>query len=374
MTYQFKINNYQRFFIIFSLSCLLLLNPKLTFAKNNQQYTVNNIIASAQGKSPNQARSNAIASGQRNAFLILLERLKINKTIADDITNETIADMVFSQQILDEKISNNQYSATLNLKFSKNFVAHHLGKNFISLNNQPILQQPDYYLIIPIKLIKNQKLLWERNNDWKQAIKNALKNNPTPLLKIPTGDIDDIITISTEDIKNFNFSYFKPILNKYQANIIILAYFDFDSLENKVDITLKNIQQHRTTHTELNFINVKHLSPQSLVDEVANKTIGYITQSNHQLLTRSTISGAYSSHQIDVLISDLDDWLKVKNKLQDSNIISQLTINSISQDVVDINISYNNSAGNIIDFFAQDNFFLQQKNEGGYFLSLTKLQ
>ena len=42
------------------------------------------------------------------------------------------------------------------------------------------------------------------------------------------------------------------------------------------------------------------------------------------------------------------------------------------EETSEINVTYNNNNGDIINFFAKYNLFLQKKPEGGYFLSLTK--
>ncbi len=340
-------------------------NPVLA---QDLDYAVNDILANGSGKSPTQARTNAIASGQRNAFLILLNRLAINENISSTLEDEAIADMVASQQIINEKISGNNYSATLNLTFSESFVKYHLG-NKVSPDNKEVASQniSSSYLAIPVKLIDGQPTIWEQNNDWKMAWENILKNNNSSYLKLPKGDIDDITIISPSTINGNNFTDFEPLLAKYKADGIILAYFDFDSIENKVNITLKNIQRFSSTQTKLAFVNVNQLPAENLVNKVAEKTINYIALVNNQKSASS--EQGIVSYSVDVLIGGLDDWLKVKNKLENSNLVSQLQVNSISKNLVKINISYNSANGNIINFFAKNNLSLQIKGEHSYVLS-----
>ena len=107
-----------------------------------------------------------------------------------------------------------------------------------------------------------------------------------------------------------------------------------------------------------------------LINKVAVKTLDYLVGDKNN--TSSVASNGTASINIDVLISDLGDWITVKNKLENSNIASGLKVSSISKDLVKINVTYNNNNGDIINFFAKYNLFLQRKTEGGYFLSLTK--
>ncbi len=363
-----------KFFILgFFVVLLLSLNYNLAFAQNTT-YAVNDVIANGSGISPSQARINAIAFAQRNAFLILLERLGIDENIASTLDDTAIADMVASQQIINEKISDTNYSATLNLTFSESFVKYYLGEKLPPSDKPKEAITPNItgsYLVIPVKLIKDQSLIWEENNDWKTAWENILENNKITYLNLPKGDIDDITIISSPTIGDANFTDFEPLLTKYRVDSLMLAYFNFDSIENKVNITLHNVQKFSSTQIKLAFVNVDQLPNEDLVNKVAEKTINYIALVNdknqQKLPQQSTVT-----YQIDVLINGLNDWLKVKNKLENSNLVSQFRVNTISRDLVKISVSYNNGNGDIINFFAKNRLFLQKRSANEYFLSLTK--
>jgi uncharacterized SAM-binding protein YcdF (DUF218 family) len=335
------------------------------------QYVVNNIIANANGKTSSQARFDAINSGQRNAFIILLGRLGVNEKIGNNFDNTKIADMVLSQQIVNEKISKNGYSATLNLKFSESFVKYYLDKNITSIEGQ------SSFLVVPIKLTSSKPLIWEDNNDWKVSIDNVINNlakdNTSYFLKTAQGDIADITIIAPHNVNNIAFADTESILNRYGVGGLMLIYFDFDSLENKVNITMQIVKRFTTNSTKLEFINVNQLNQEDLLNKVAKKTIDYAIINNIQQRAKSkTMMQGASLHKIDVLVSNLGDWLKIKNQLENSNIVSQFKVESISSNVIKINASYNNKNGDIIDFFAKNNLFLQKKDSERYILSLTK--
>jgi hypothetical protein len=356
------------------LTLLLIINCNLANAESSEQYAVNDVVANASGKSPSQARINAIAAAQRNAFLILLNRLGMDEDIAANFKDETIADMVSSQQILNEKIAGNNYSATLNLTFSESFVKHYLAPN---LKAEDVKDKDDNkaktYLILPVKVVKNQMLIWETDNDWKTAIDNNLQAKAISSVKMIKGDVGDIAAFNSDSILSGNFTDFEPILNKYKVDALMVAYYDYDSLENKVNITLKNIQRFQTNQIRLDFVNVNQLPISDLVNKVADKTTAYIAGTIEAKANPSKPSPTISSYQIDVLVANLDNWLTVKNKLENSNLVSQFKVESISRDLVKINVAYNNINGDIVTFFAKSNLFLQKKSEGGYILSLSPM-
>lgn len=352
--------------ILVLLFNVLLFNSKIALAEVQSQYAVSDVAVNASGKTPSQARINAVAAGQRNAFVILLNRLGIDESVAASLQDDLIADMVASQQIIDEKISGNNYSATLNLTFSESFVKHYLGNKIGSSE----VAKPNSYLVVPIKVVKNQSIIWEENNDWKLAWENITQNGKTPSIKFLKGDVEDISIFNFGTIINNSFSSFEPAFNKYKVDTLVFAYFEFDAIENKVNINLQIIRKSQTNQIRLDFVNVNQLSMPDLINKVAVKTLDYLVGDKNN--TSSVASNGTASINIDVLISDLGDWITVKNKLENSNIASGLKVSSISKDLVKINVTYNNNNGDIINFFAKYNLFLQRKTEGGYFLSLTK--
>jgi len=349
------------------LITILLLNSNFARAEIQSQYFVGDVLINASGKSPSQARINAIASGQRNAFIILLNRLGIDENLANGFKDDIISDMVASQQIMDEKIAGNNYSATLNLNFSDSFVKHHLGGHLGGKIESAQEKKPNSYLVIPIKIIQNETLIWGENNDWKLTWENIIKNNQTLPIKLPKGDIEDIGIFNNNAVNEDKFLNFESSLNKYKVEALVLAYFEFDAIENKVNIHLKTIRKFQNNQVHLDFINVNQLEMPDLINKVANKTLDYL------IADKTSAEPNEINLSIDVLISNLGDWVEIKNKLENSNIVSGLKVSSISKSSVKINVTYNKNNGNIINFFAKHNLLLQKRKEGEYSLS-TKLQ
>ena len=335
--------------------------------KGDNPYLVKNVFITADGKSPTKARNNAVVEARREAFSILLNRLSIYDGFDDNVSEEEIADMVHSQQIINERIAGNNYSAIFNISFSKSFVNSVLNSK--SITKDTIIEES--YLVFPVKVLGNKLLLWESVNDWRIAWENVVNDNSNPEVKLPTGDIDDISMINAEVIKNANFGYFEDILKKYEADVAIIAYFNFDKIDNKINITLRKVRKFRQKKIKLGFINIDHLSPVKLLSRVTRRTIKHIVnvkkvvlaQDKNKLDPESLIS-------IDILISDLQDWIMIKQRLENMSFIAEMNIRSISKGLVRIVVKYNENDGDIIDLFSNHNLILGKKEEKQYFLFL----
>lgn len=357
------------YLLCFGLFCLSLQAGSAFAQSDSDAYIVNDVNIIASGATPNQARINAVANAQKNALIILLGRLNLDPNIANSFDASTISDMVSSQQITNEKIAGNSYSAALNITFSESFVKHYLGDKSLVKNDN----KPSKLLVLPIKIIKNQKLIWEETNDWKIAWEADLNKNTASgsIIELPKGDVDDISAtnsvVSGDDNIMVNFSDFESMLNKYKADSLVLAYFQFDDIENKVDIYLKIIKKFQSKQVHLSFVNVNQLTPQDLVSKVADKTIEYLN--NYTRPKAITNNNSTSAIEINALINNLGDWMTIKNRLENTNLVEKMKINSISKDLVSISIVYNNRNGDIIDFFGKNNLYLQKKNDGQYILT-----
>ncbi|MFT7098539.1 MAG: hypothetical protein ACJAS6_000399 [Rickettsiales bacterium] len=348
---------------IFLLLFLMLVVGKNSLAQDQDKYVVSDIVISSEGKSPNQSRTKAIADGQRSAFIVLLSRLGFDADVSDNFQNEEIADMVASQQIFDEKIAGNKYSATLNLNFSRRFVQHHLDRK------DEIEKSIDEnsYLIIPIKASDEKMLIWEEENDWMLSWKRFMENNEYPQIKLTKGDFEDVGNFNIENIKNNDFSNFGTSFYKYGSGSIVLVYFDFDSIENKVNIDLHIIDKLQNNQVRLEFINVNQLPMQELAQKVVKKTADYIIKDDGKV---GFSKFSPENTDIDILVSDLKEWIIIKNKIERSHLVSNLQIKSISRDLIKINADYGVDKDDIIASFEKEDLFLTSKLEGGYFLSL----
>lgn len=356
------------FIWVYFFAFFLQLNSSVAQNLADNPFLIRDIEISASGKNPTEARNNANLLAQRTAFLAMLSRLSMDESAANVFSNEEISDMVSTKQILGEKISNNNYSASYNIGFSEEFVKHHLADRDFTRD----LAKIKTYLVLPVKIEEGRQFLWQEN-DWNLAWKNEINlkhyaNNKDILLKLPIGDVYDLANISANMVESGNFSDFRPIADKYKVDAIIIAYFIFDSLENKVNIKLKTLKKFEITKARLSFVNIGHLSAKELVETVASKTIYYIggsTSTSRQAQSNS------SNLDIDIFISNLEDWLKVKNKLENNHIIKDIKIHSISKDVIKISGVYENKNGNIIDFFLRHNLPLMKINKNKYTMSFS---
>lgn len=359
-----------------NLLIFLIVFTSLANKANAQQvnnYMVEGIAAKASARSSGDAKILATASARKDAFIILLSRLTLNPSIANTISNDDLFDMVNSEQITEERISGSSYSAIFNIAFSESAVKRVLRDKNIKKTDDVV----ENYLLIPVKILKpksldgnspNELLLWEAENNWKIAIEKEIKNSSIANFIVPESDLSNIASLNKDTIEQVSFNDLEPILAKYKSSEGLVMFFSYDDIENKVTILVQNVKKLQKKLFKLNFVNVERLNYDQLTSKVAQKTIEYLLS----LKSGNKSKSETNFIKIEIPISKLGEWMMIKNKIENSNLINQLNIESISKDYVRISVNYTENQADIIEAFAQKNIFLEKKAENLFSLSLTR--
>lgn len=346
-----------RFFFLL-LVCFSLTSFS-SYAADSDTYFIQGVPVNTTGKSPAASKATAHAMARRDAFLILLTRLEMKVNVADSVTDDELSDMVRSEQIENEKMAGSNYSATFNIMFAKDFVEHILAqKNSTAVQVKPV---EDSYLLIPVKMKKFQPILWGEDNDWKKAIAKTLNKKSLNKFIIPDSDLGNIATLNDKNVISPDYFSLEPILTRYKASAAYVLIFSYDEIENKVLIEVVRVSKLQKKQVKLSFLNVDLLNYELLMDKVAGKSIDYL------LTEKNQISPSANSEltRIKILVNNFGKWLMIKNKIESSNLVTRLNIESISRDFVVITVSYTGT-GTIQEGFARQGIQLVQQADNSF--------
>jgi hypothetical protein len=347
-----------RFFLLLFVAAIGLTS---TASAQESVYLVENVIVDFKGKSPTEARAAGVAGARREAFAILAARLNLDATITANVNDDGIADMVKSEQINDEKLAGNRYSAVLTIEFAADFVEHFLKQQN---TKETATAKVEGILIIPGKIEGNRLILWEEDNGWKKALENAASYANKNFV-IPESDSENVSTITSANIAQLNANSLGTMMDRYSSKIAFIAIFSYDAIENKAIIDVDEIRDGQKTKSKLNFINVNNLSSDDLMFKVAQKTIDHFSK-----LQNTSYSKVSNLVNIEIISDRLSNWIAIKNKIEDSNLVNQLNIESISQDRIKISLNYIRPEINIIEAFDKMGIPLRQTGRNSYLIFL----
>jgi len=345
------------FFLTFSSFCWAE-----NIFSNLNPYEISNIAINIEGESPSDAKDKAFIDARKEAFGVLLNNLDIQNVLIDNIEDTEISNLVKSQQVGNESISGNNYSALFKIIFAKKFVEQFLTEK--NLNGQQ-LSEIESYLILPIMVEENRKYLWENNNFWRQAIsknldlKEITKDSPYRII-LPNSDIENRSSFHAEDIRLMNYDSFKPILHKYNSKGLYNVFFSSNAEEILVDVYY--VRKLQTKHVKLSFVNSEGLSKAEILDMVASKTIDYLFSDEGNKM-RKEISDLV---RIKVSAYDLEEWLKIKQRISQSGLVSQIIIESVSRDEISILVNYLTPKVDIVSAFRATGINLKLESQNLY--------
>ena len=337
-------------------------------AADGNPYLIENMAVSINGKSPSAARNTATATARRDAFLILLNRLNLATNVADNVTDEEISDMVRSEIIDNERFAGNNYSATFNITFAKDFVDHILAQKNAPRESQKVEEVKENYVILPVKLVQKKALLWEESNDWKKAVESSIDNKKRANFFSPVADVENLSSLSQENLAKVNYAELEPMLARYKANAAYLLFFSLDETAKKISVEISYLRKMQKKQMKLSFVNIEGMSREAMMLKVADKTMDYIANAQ----SNKTADLSFTQLRLQIPISSLGNYLLIKGKIENSNLVNSLNIESISRDYVYMSVGYVNSGLEPSEAFAKFGLFLTKKGDDFYQVNLNQ--
>ncbi len=352
------------------LTAALFIGVASFAADAENPYVVEDVAVSVSGKSPTDGRNQAVKSGRRDAFAILATRLDLDLKALRKISDDDISDMVRSEQINDEKIAGNNYSATMSVTFAKDFVDHILAqKNLLKEDAKEAegVENKGAALIVPVTILPRKILIWEGSNSWRSAIGKAVDGDDA--FKIPAGDSENVMTLNPENINHISAQDLEPFLSKYKTDVVYFVFFSRDNVANKASVKIRPLGKTEVLQTKLNFTNAEGLDEQELLIKVAGKTIDYLKSIKNDELKKTE-----QNFSLEIPVSRLGDWLMIKNKIETSGFVNRLSIDAISCDYVKASIVVSSTNTNAAELFSKIGFYLTQKSSDVYLLTTNPVQ
>jgi len=328
----------------------------------NPLFIVSDVEVYARAETAQKAKEKALKQGQLKAFNILLQRLSQDPSSPTlSITNPSeIAQFILSYSLEgDEKIGKGIYRAHVTFHFDEERLGGMLDSSGIEYIHHP----SNPVLLIPIHQKGENIYLWEDGeNKWYEAWKS--KNNIGGLSDIilPMGDIDDVQQLKIQDIYSQNTQRLKKIAQRYEASGILIAYYEEsqDSLQPSQNIRLVYVTE------EGKLFNIPTVLPPSSLPQTPYmiQAISKILQSLESFQKQLTHSKSRSIQSLvfTSYLSGLQEWLKIRQALDQLSPVRKIKILSLSRTKVKISLSYIGSVNYLKQNFQRHG--LNLKSEG----------
>jgi len=327
-------------------------------------YRVTDVPVDITSDSSAHARDQAIAEAQRSALEQLITRLNADSSLAAKLDDDGVSALVQNFEVQNEHTSSVRYIGTFTVQFRPNSIRDWLGKSgssYTETRSKPII-------VLPILISNGHPLLWEEHTRWWAAWENASNTNLVPII-LPTGGLDDIAVVSTEEAVDGNPRAIKALVDKYQAGGAIIADLegDLDNPGSNFKLIVTRYDAEGTAASPLNF-TLPPASDKSAIDNALSAAVKQ-ARSSLESAWRETVAASTKAPPmrlpVVVPIDTLDEWTRIKRKLGNVKAIERTDVITLARGTTNIEIEFRGGVEQLQDDLAQQNLTLTQDGTGG---------
>ncbi len=317
--------------------------------KNNQDY-----------------RKKALESSYEIAFrrylnwITLENKADIEKIVADLVPK----DYVLGYSIESEKFKKEKYSALISINFEK----EKIEKLLISKNIKFYNKKGPKTLIIPLLNFDKRMVLWDDPNPWFEAwIRRPLDSNLTNFI-LPSGEVEDLITLNAEDANNLKYYKIKKLATRYEAVDALVLKIDLVLENNEYNYYLKaydGLSQEEISISELNYIQTKNINAglYNLSNEFANFYDDMWVKKNLAKIE------AQSNKLLELRYDKFGQWLKIKEYLTNNDKVISFSILNLSNKKATINVNLI-SESLFLDDLSKNSYNVNKKSDNLLILNI----
>ena len=221
-------------------------------------------------------------------------------------------------------------------------------------------------MIIPIINFEKRLILWDDPNPWFDVwLRRPLDSNLN-LFSLPTGEADDLITLSAQDAINLKYFKIKKLANKYEAEQANVLLVNVESQNEKLNLSIEaydGFSQEVLFSSDIENVEANNF------DYYLNVLADTFADYYDDLWVKKNLDNINSETKVLAKISynRYNEWIKIKNFLINNEKILKHNILIISNKnaTVELNILS-------IDDFVEDlvkNKFKIVKKENKLFIS-----
>jgi hypothetical protein len=308
---------------------------QISWAKNNI-YFIKDLKIISRDASPALAQKKALRTARRSALKKILKSLNIDPNFNDIISPEEVDQMTYSEQVKNEKISGNKYSAYFTFRFSQNLIENLLTEKNILRG----VKKREKYLILPLAIDNRKRMNFlSKKNNWKKSWEDLLiesqsniylfnKNNP---------DLENIKKFLPHEFISLEQDIINRLINNNGEYIPMVAVYKYDKSQNKIKIKLRIARKYEDKILNFTLINTKFLSKKKFREEAVKKILHYIEKNRFKSKEITQINIDIKLHS-----KSIEEIKQTQKILENTPEINSVSISSVSKKYSVFKISYNN--------------------------------
>jgi hypothetical protein len=325
-------------------------------------FTVAGVPVDVTARSAAQARTQALAEGQRRALQTLLQRMtsSVDHERLPQVGDPAIGNLVQGLEIAAERTSSTRYIARLTVRFKPDGVRNLLRNARIAYSetvSKPIV-------VIPVFEDANGRRLWGDENPWRTAWMARERQTGLVRLILPLGDFEDIAAIGADAALAGNEAALLALTKRYGLNDTLVAHARLEpgAIESEYSIAVQ-MQRRGTAGVS---IYSESFPGTSLLDDF-NKRLDQIVEKMlvwlEQDWKRGTEQRLESAAALDVRVplGGLGDWIALRQKLEAMGEVRRLEVLALARGEARVTLHYFGDPARLAVAMAQRDLDLKEE-------------
>jgi uncharacterized protein DUF2066 len=305
-----------------------------------------------------QARDMARADGQRRALAAVAERLSAGNTRVKlpKLDDKAITDLVLSFEVANERMSAVRYAADYTVHFRPEEIRRVLGISGPGVpgpgtpgpgNPAPVASGDSGkpLVVIPVYQAAGQVRLWDDPNPWLQAWEQQPAGTGAARLVVPLGDAGDIAALDADKARAGDGEGLAAIARRNggeEALVALAAPRGPPDRPAGVDVTVRRYRADRLVDSHQEKLTANPGESQSeLLRRAAAAIVSDIASGwKNEAVAHDDQEGSLTAI---LPITDLDDWLRARERLAKVPAIRKIALMALSREAATIEIGYGGS-------------------------------
>lgn len=302
-----------------------------------KMFSASGIQVDVTAKNAAAAREQAMQDGQKRALMVVMERItpsyvveQLPELVPDDILN-----FVQDISVLNEKTSSVRYMATLEVRFNPDAVRELLRQNglpYVRTSGKPLLILPVYK-----RSVSASPVLWAEDNAWLRAWINRTAESYMVPLFVPMGELSDLQTLTVDQILNGDLAAAQALAKRYEAEGILIV----ELIRNGQTFTVKGRAMDEMTASEIpNFSFSLPLTKNTATTfaRAVKKVVEHLESvwKSEQMVQFNEAASLVALAPV----SSLEQWEKIKGRLDRIPIISSYYLQAARAGVLQLTIFF----------------------------------
>lgn len=332
-------------------------------ARADDLFAVSGVAVDVTAASAEEARTQALADGQRQAWTLLMQRLVPTEYQGPllGLNDTEVTDLVSAYEVEDEKVAPDRYIAHLTYRFKEPQV-----RQLFQMYSAPYVIPPDGpYLVLPVWEGEAGPLLFEDGNPWREAWNAAPPSQGIVTFVLPIGDLPDLAAVDGALAVSGNPQALAALAARYGAAAVVVARASRAAGSEdlpRIDVTLQTVRGEA-------------------VEIGSDSFVGSVGQTDEQLMAdavvelRRAIDEAWKARNVltpdmadQILVAvpmkGLADWTDLRTRISALPIVQRVDVGSLRADGATVTLHFFGDVERLRGSLAGQGLTLEENTEG----------